>query len=270
MEKRGAVDFDYIWGNEFKVPAIVGEGSGLGFNFSNLHLPRNWEETIPKSKASPEKLQKLLDWYCQRFYLPLGKIDYYPENQVLKRIFIRTKPISNLELDTEFPNNNQGMYQGENVRDLNTAIVLQRLAVGWIGLLWDEIEPDLSRRHYSYIDGEPGRGFCSHNLAIPKKYLTVDEEVTNNYFQWKFSLQASNIAGRFGLTLSKINFNERGIPTSFSVKEGNACGYDLGFGLDNVRYLSHNVDRADQAATLHGIGSAFINHLFEEQKLREF
>ena len=264
MERSGTVNFGDIWGGEFRIPAIIGEGSGKGFNFSNLHLPRNWEEAVPKLKVNPDKLQELLDWYCQKFHLPTGEINFYPENQVLRRISIRTKPISRLELDTDFPGNSEGMYQGRNVRDLNTAIVLQRLAVGWLGFLWDEINPDLWRwRYYSHIDGEPGRGFCSHNLTIPKEYLTADEPVTHSHFQWNFRLQASNIAGRFGLTLGRIDFDERGILTSFSIKEGNACSYDLGISIDRGQYLGHNVDRADQAAVLHGIGASFINHLLK-------
>lgn len=264
MERDRIVDFNDIWGGEFRIPTIVGEGSGKGFNFSNLHLPRGWEEVVPKLQVNTNILQNLLDMYCQMFNLPLGKIEFYSKNQILKGISIESKPVSRLKLDTEFPYNNQGRYQGENVRDLNTAIVLQRLAVGWLGGLWDEIDPDL-RGYYSYIDGEPGRGFYSHNLDIPKEYLTADEPVTNSHFQWGFCLQASNIAGRFGLTLGKINFDKRGIPTSFDVEEGNACGYDLGFGINNGQYLGHNVDNPRQAAVLHGIGASFINHLYERK-----
>lgn len=263
--RNSEVDFNDIWGKEFRIPSIVGEGSGAGFNFSNLHLPRGWEEVVPKSEVSPEKLQKLLDRYCQMFHLPAGKIEFYPENSVLKGISIKTKPISRLELDTEFPYNQEGRYQGKNIKDLKVAIVLERLAVGWLGMLWDEVDQGLSRSHYSYIDGEPGRGFWSHNLAIPKEYLETKEPVTNNYYQRSFLLNASNIAGRFGLTLREIHFDNRGIPTSFDIREGNACGYDLGFGMNNGQYVGHNVDRADQAAVLHGIGAFFINHLLEKK-----
>ena len=34
MERSGTVNFGDIWGGEFRIPAIIGEGSGKGFNFS--------------------------------------------------------------------------------------------------------------------------------------------------------------------------------------------------------------------------------------------
>lgn len=84
----------------------------------------------------------------------------------------------------------------------------------------------------------------------------------NTYWQERFEVEASNIAGRFGLTLGPVGFDDRGILRSFSIREGNACGYDLD---SDDQYRGHNVNTPYQAAALHGIGASFINYLLRRE-----
>lgn len=253
-ERPNPISSEIIWGREFRVPAIVGKGSGAGFDFSDLHLPRGWEEVIPKFKAiNCERVRALFEQDCQERDLTPGEIEFDSATGILREITIRTIPVSRLYLVDSFPKLQDGVYQGENVDNLQVAIILQRFAVNILNIVW----PD---KLYPYIEGgERGCGYCSRNLKIPEEFLKTETLLTDSYYQRNFEVQASNIAGRFGLTLRTISFDKRGFLDRFEVKEGNACGYYLERGGGD--YYGHNVDTPHQVAVLHGIGATFINDL---------
>ncbi|KKM73002.1 hypothetical protein LCGC14_1414810 [marine sediment metagenome] len=47
MSELPEVDPNECWGKSFRIPTVVGHGSGRGFGFDNLSLPRRWEEALP-------------------------------------------------------------------------------------------------------------------------------------------------------------------------------------------------------------------------------
>ncbi|MDO8570776.1 MAG: hypothetical protein Q7R97_04295 [Candidatus Daviesbacteria bacterium] len=257
------IDSENIWGREFRVPSVVGEGSGRGFQFSGLHIPKDWDTISDKIKIfKPANLQSFFEDVCERFQQIPGSIIFDSKTGILKSLSIKTKPVSSLKLDTEFPNQSEGIYQGENVKNLKTAIALQRTAGSWLWYLWHELDPKLSQ-YYGLIDGDPG-SYYSRGLEIPREFLESEESVSNDYFRERFQLNASNIAGRFGLTLRTMHFNEKGILHSYDIEEGNGCCYFIDSG-NRGRYIGHNVDTPVQAAVLHGIGASFINSLFQQK-----
>lgn len=263
--KEAAINPDNIWGKEFRVPAIVGEGSGKGFRFSGLHIPKDWDSIAENIKClSPNNFKLFFEERCESFQLKPGSIKFDHKTGLLKSISVKTEPVSSLKLDFKFVNRSDGIYQAENVKDLKTAIVLQRVAGAWLANLWNELDPNLSQ-YYALIDGRPGI-YYSTALGLPKEFLNDDDEpLTNTYFQDRFYFDASNIAGRFGLTLRTMKFNPKGIPVSFDINEGNACGYYMYPSCSDNRYHGHNIDTPEQVAVLHGIGASFINHLLRRK-----
>lgn len=257
-EREAPINPETIFGKEFRVPAIIGLGSGQGFEFSGLHLPRGWERAIPElRKIDYGRLDTLFTEYCLARGFNPGNLEYDSATGVLKELTIRTTPISMLYLDRTFPREEEGIYRARNVNDLRAAIILQRMAVvAFLNFTKQEVL-------YPYIDGgEEDRGYYSANLSIPREFLKPEKPLTNEYYQRRFEVRASNIAGRFGLTLKTLHFNEQGIPSPFDVEEGNACGYILD---DNGKYYGHNVDAPDQVAVLHGIAASFINDLLSRK-----
>lgn len=256
-ERELPVNPEVVWGREFRVPAIIGQGSGLGFEFSGLHLPRRWEKAIPElQKINYDGFRNFFKKYCQEKEILPGEINYDSSTGVLTEITVATTSEARLSLSQHFPYTQEGVYRGENVDNILVAITLQMFTARFLNRIWREIG---SENTLPYIDGEPRR-YYSVNLKIPKEFLKPEKPLTNTYFQERFEVGASNIAGRFGLTLRTVSFDERGILRIFDIREGNACGYYLD---SSGQYHGHNVDDSYQAATLHGIGASFINHLLK-------
>jgi hypothetical protein len=89
------------------------------------------------------------------------------------------------------------------------------------------------------------------------------KKIDNKFFRERFALEASNIAGRFGVTVGSLVFENQFLK-SFSIKEGDACDYSVDqSSIGGNSYSSHNVDTSRQALALHGIGSAYINKLLD-------
>jgi len=257
-ERPTPISPEVIWGKEFRVPAIVGKGSGAGFDFSDLHLLRGWEEAIPRFKeVNRERVRALFGQDCrERGFIP-GEVMFDSVTGVLEEITIRTTPVSRLYLADSFSKLQDGIYQAENVDNPQVAIILERCAVNILNAA-------CPGKLYPYIDGgEPGCEYCSRNLKIPEEFLKTETPLIDSYYQRNFEIQASNIAGRFGLTLRTISFDQRGLLDRFEVEEGNACGYYL--DKNSGDYYGHNVDTPHQSAALHGIGAAFINNLLSRK-----
>ncbi len=263
MEKIVKVDPNVTIGREFRIPSIVGEGSGNGFDFAGLHLLDGWSSVQPALKEiDNDRVKSFMEHYCNRHKLPSpGKVKIDSETGVLREYSIRTKPVSWIYLSGEFPEEREGVYQGDNVRDLRVALALQRGVTTWMWKLWKELGYE---KYASFVDGSE-RGYYSYNLQIPEDFRRPEKPVTSIAFQNKFELHAANLAGRFGLDLKNMNFDESGMLRAFYLRQGSACGYYLdpdGFSWD---YNGHNVDRVEQVAVLHGIGADFINHLWQKK-----
>lgn len=249
---------ELVWGKDFRVPSIVGEGSGLGFKIENLHLPKDWETKISElKKINYEHFYNVFfKQECEEFDLKPGVIKYDSEG-ILREITINTNPVSKLYLDLKFPKENEGDYKSENIMSPSVAIIMQKSAAKILNLLLEK--ENGIHRGYPYIEGNWGH-FGPMNLIVPEKFRKSDEVL---YSQEAFKIEASNILGRFGYTLRVASFDkENGLLTGFSLSEGKACGFYLE-GSDGS-YCAHNVDIPDQAAALFGVAAAYINHLLEK------
>lgn len=264
IEKGKTVDPEEVRGREFRVPSIIEEGSGKGFQFYGLHLPHGWGTATDRLKEI--NWNRLLDFFtsvCDNQEVQLNRIQVDPKSGVLTNISVKTNHIASLQLAREFPYNDDGIYYGINVRNLKAAIALQRCAGTFLHQLWDAVQPNFVP-YFSLIDGSPGH-YYSYRLEIPTECLISEKPFTYDNFQETFKLGANNIAGRFGLTLRTIHFDQMGLLRSFDIEEGNACGYYLNPNKLDGMYYGHNVDTPEQVATLHGIGSLFINKLMKLQ-----
>ncbi len=264
--ERKRVNLDGVRGREFRIPAITGQGSGEGFDFSGLHLPQGWRQHIKEiRKIDWDKREAFFESICHNQGVEPHKITVDENTGVLISASIRTKPLSRIQLSDQFPGEQEGIYRGVHVDNLRSAIALQRLTATFLSRLWEMVNPALSR-YFALIDGKFQVSYFSLNLSIPDECLQPEKPLTCSTFQDSFMLEASNIAGRFGLTLGPNWFDKRGILDSFDIEEGNACSYYLDPNKKSGDYHQHNVYTPEQVSALHGIGSSFINQLLIQQR----
>lgn len=241
-----------IGGHDFRVSSI--RWNGNNFKLQNLHLPNDWEIEIPRlSETDPGAYCTYLETLCRvkglNWELHLDK-----KTGLITEVKLNNnKEQSNVRLNMGFVGS--GTYDGENIRELGTAIIYQEFLgkyLDWVTNL------DIS---HSYICDNNGEGYFSSNLCLPREIIDIEEPITNKYYQQMFELKASNIAGQFGEKLENIKFDENGILKTIQIDMGKDCNYSLDscFG----KYGPHNVDTQYEAATLHGIAAEFINNLLE-------
>lgn len=244
-----------VWGEKFKIPLIVGEGSGLGFKIENLHLPRNWEEKVSELKTV--EYEAYYDFFkreCEEFKLKPG-IMKYDSKGILRELTINTNPISKLYLDLNFPKEEEGGYKSESINNPLVGIVMQKTVTKILNLLLGEEKG--THKGYPYIDGHWG-GFGPIDLIMPEKFLKSKKDL---YSQEAFTIEASNILGRFGFTLGSISYNkENGLLTCIRLREGDAC--DLSLEKDG-KFSPHNIDSSYQAVALFGVAATYINNLLK-------
>lgn len=112
--------------------------------------------------------------------------------------------------------------------------------------------------------GGSGSGFGFDNLNLPRRW---EEVKFNDYFRSSFEHLANNIAGRFGVTIRTLQWDEiTGILKSVEINEGSACCIYL--ELDSLwsesgRYTGHNIDTLTQAHCLFSIVARFINEILD-------
>ncbi len=112
--------------------------------------------------------------------------------------------------------------------------------------------------------GGAGHGYGFDNLNLPRRWEEIEY---NDYFRSSFEHYAHNIAGRFGLTIQSIFWDEKtGILKCVSVQEGNGCCIyletDSPYANDG-RYAGHNIDTLTQAHVLFSIVARFINEMLD-------
>lgn len=254
-EREQSISPELIWGSKFKIPTVIGQGSGQGFEFDGLHLPRGWEAAMPELKTINRKaFSRFFQRHCQRMGYSAGEVNFDPLSNVLVKLTVETDPVSELSLAESFFEKERGIYRVHHLRDAKVAIILQR----GVSLFLGEVAKRAGLAHsYSFIEGGgEGQEYFPVGLEIPERFLEVEAPLTNDRSQKTFEIQASNVAGRFGLTLNLIGFDERGIPTYLNVSRGSACE----FYMDKEgRYHAHNVDTADQALAFQGMVASFVN-----------
>lgn len=264
VERESEISPERIWGGVFRVPAITGEGTGGCFGIKDLCLPKGWEEVVSEVQINAEAAREFFQSTCSARGVPQGDIVIDPSTKILLEIVVHTKPISRLRLADNFVDREAGLYQMDDVRDARVAIALQMMGARLLTPFW--VEAGLIKKHelIPHIDGGE-IGYYSRDLRMPDAVYSDEKVWTNDYYQCDFAIRASNIAGRFGMSLSVqgVRFNERGLLSGVDVQPGNACGYNLGvFGTpDQQRYTGHNVDFPRQVLALHGIVADHINDL---------
>lgn len=246
----------------FRVASVEGQGSGLGFQLENLSLPRNHENLIkalnPKVDLS-EALNRIFSENRSQFSLSQGHVEF-KNNLLTQIVFGGLGDSPRLFLDERRTDIDTGMgtYRFENVDNIYMALVLTKTISEYLNFL----EQD---DRYAYVDRSGGNwgGYFSANLTLPKDLAEKAKKSDNAYFRERFALEASNIAGRFGVTVRTLHFENQFLQY-FDIKEGDACDYGIHeSSFPRYSYAPHNVDNPWQAMALHGIGAAYINRLLD-------
>lgn len=276
--QKQLVNPEKVWGDKQKVVEIVGLGSGNGFGLKGINLPRDWEGSIDFLKGLDTKGLAMMNSYvCEKWGFGLEKI-IYDKNNILTEAVIRkinntgkeqSDVVAKISLAGIYTMEEEcGEYLTKGLDHIAPAMIFQEIMARYLDIVWNGQEQN-ENFDYGYIGGGYGDsqiigGFGPSDLKIPKHIFEINRQITDENYQIGFESKASNIAGRFGLDLLGIEFNDKGILSSVSV-DGNATGYDLSssYGHNN-EYSGHNVDSAYQAAALHTVVAAHINYLLEK------
>lgn len=256
------VNPDDFWGSKQRVIEIIGEGSGAGFSLKHANLPLDWEKSLNRVREIKiEAYVKYIIDSCVAYKYKANEIGF--DNNILKKLIIAddSGDESRLLLGGDFRQIERAEYTTSNLRKIGTAVLFQSVLSHYLSVGWSD-----ENFRYGYIgkrDDYIG-AYYPRELEIPKS-VDLSQQVTNEYFQEGFKLRANNIAGRFGLDLNNIEFNEKGVLTSVEVNGTNGCYYNLRSETSH-RYICHNVETANQAAALHGITASYINFLIDNNE----
>lgn len=262
-ENEGLLSPEKVWGSSFRHIEIIGHGTGRDFEIKGLNLPRNWNKNYSTlEKIDTAGFWKVVNAECQEMGYELASMAFYKHN-ILKEVSIRNKKdssVAKLFLD-EFMNNN-GTYITQGLSTLESVFVFQKFGATYLDLF------DWKGLKHAYVEGIIGTGFGPIHMEIPEKYSKLEDIKISPYFQDQFRLNASNIAGRFGLDLVMLNFSDNGLLTGVDVTGDRTCYYlEPGVRSNRHTYIEHNVDHLDQAFALHTIVASFINHLLEKDDI---
>lgn len=254
---------DSFWGGKQRIIEVIGEGSGAGFSLKHANLPMDWEKSLDRVREIQiERFSKYIISSCAMYGYKTDEI-CFDSNNILKKLVIADNPgeVSTLSLGGDFRQVGKAEYSTRNLSKIGAAVLLQSVLSHYLSIGWSN-----ENFRYGYIgkrDDYIG-AYYPRELEIPKS-VDLSQQVTNEYFQEGFKLRANNIAGRFGLDLNNIEFNEKGVLTSVEVNGTNGCYYNLRSETSH-RYICHNVDTANQAAALHGITASYINFLIDNNE----
>ncbi len=259
---------DDVWGDNQKVIEIIGLGSGDGFRLENANLPKGWDENLGKIKnIDPTRAADFYQQTCQESGYDLEKV-VFDNNNILAELIIKHKASGDESklslLDSNFMQQENGEYATKNISRIGAAVIFQCIISKYLDYGWQS--KDFKYGVINYSPEHVQSGYGPIGLEIPADIFNQDGEITDVYEQRYFIDRANNIAGRFGVDLQEAIFNERGILHGVGVS-GDRTSYQLNEG--ERKYNSHNVDRADQAAALHGIVALHINNLLDKKYMNQ-
>lgn len=256
----------------FRIPSVEGMGAGDGFQLNNLSLPRNYKSLVKSLDSEidiPKFLPKELERDCHHFSLPYGFIEFKGKllSQIIfgglgysSRVFLDE---NRLDYETDMET-----YRFENVENIEMALVLAKTVCTYLNVLGSSKKQNPQYAYVDYFNNGYRDVYFSDNLKIPDGFAEKAKKTDNQFFKDSFALEASNIAGRFGVTVRNLHFENQFLRW-FDINEGNACDYgiDQSSIMDNS-YSPHNVDSPRQAMALHGIAAAYINRLLARRDMK--
>jgi|GEM_PF-1670149 len=265
------VNPETVYGYTQRIVEIVGS-CGRDYELKGINLPPEWHESVDfLAELDPNGFVEMNSSVCKKWGFSLEKI-IFDKNMILTEAVIR-KSADNAAARIYLANmysvdREDGKYITEGLNDIAPVMIFQEIMSRYFFFVMYGQDRD-RKFDYGYIDGEYGTthdigGFYPRNLKIPQKIFELDQQITNLDYQKKFESRASNIAGRFGLDLNGIEFNNNGVLSRVSV-DRDVAKYALDSkSLHGNEYYANNVDNAYQAAALHTIVAAHINYLLEK------
>ncbi len=262
-EKR-VVDPAVVWGKKYRVPTIVGKGSGRGFELDNLALPLNWEKATGQLDANYEdRFSGIFTRLCGLRHIEPGLVSFCPKTRALTAISLDEVRIS---LANGGPFAESGEYQTEATTNLDSLIFLQGLVADFLS----DLALKLDMQPYAYFGRGQRGGFNSEHLNVPDWCLDTPGFSLHSGYTSKFELRANNLAGRFGQDVKYIQFDNRGFPEAITLATDGGRNYHLASRLGmRLGYDAHNIDSPYEAAALHGIGALFINDMLTRAEQSE-
>ncbi|OGY09648.1 MAG: hypothetical protein A2700_02090 [Candidatus Blackburnbacteria bacterium RIFCSPHIGHO2_01_FULL_44_64] len=267
---------EVIRGSPIRIPAIVGRGSGGGFDVENLCVPQGWGGVVGElGSIDEDRIQRMFAEDCRGRGLAPGRVVLDPSTHLLREVGLTDSDgrVGKVALSESLAYRERGIYEMVGVFSADAAIALTKVVAQLLTPLTIKLQPE--RPLVPYVDGR-SRGFpavyYSRSLVVPREWLEPGDELTTERQRFSFLLEASNIAGRFGLTLARRawQFTERGLLRDICIKEGNACTYSIETedSIHPNEYVSHNVDTPHQALALHGIVAAHVNSILDRIELK--
>jgi len=139
MENKNEINPEEVWGLYFRIPTVAGGGSGRGFGFANLALPRRWEEVVPTNDYFRKSFEGLAHNIAGRFGLTIRTINWDEKTGILTNIDINEGNACAIYLETDSIYSRDGSYHGHNVDTLTQAHVLFSIVSAFINEILDRI-----------------------------------------------------------------------------------------------------------------------------------
>lgn len=246
---------EIVWGHEFRIPTIRGEGTGHGFSLDETYLPEDWEKKIDNLKdLNPKNISKYFSDLAMSMGIKSPLITRLDEQNILREMLFMdgsyTPPT--LRLSERFDKQEKGQYEFKNVNNIKHALAFQAAMSKWF---W-AFDKD---NKYPYIISNCGYGPA--DLAIPKEIKNKKSGFVREDIQNKFLNKAHAIAGSFGLDGCSLKFNENGHIVFAEVYPGENGCYFSTTGSLHGEFGCHNVDTPEQAAALLSIITTQFNEL---------
>ncbi len=135
---EGEINPEEVWGQFFRIPTVVGGGTGRGFGCADLNLPRRWEE----AKFNDYFRRSFEAWAnntAGTFGLTIRPIQWDEKTGILKSVEVNEGNACYLYLEVDSPWSEHGRYAEHNIDSLTQAHCLFSIVARFINEILDRI-----------------------------------------------------------------------------------------------------------------------------------
>lgn len=135
---EGEINPEEVWGKYFRIPMVEGGGSGRGFGFDNLNLPRRWEE-VSFNDYFRSSFEHQVHNIAGRFGLTIHTISWDKKTGILTGVDVNEGNACGIYLESNSVWSRDGRYTGHNIDTLTQAHCLFSIVARFINEVLDRI-----------------------------------------------------------------------------------------------------------------------------------
>ncbi len=135
---EGEINPKEVWGKFFRIPVVVGGGTGMSFGCANLNLPRRWEE-VEFNDYFRRSFEAWANNIAGTFGLTIRTIQWDEKTGILTSVDVKEGNACCLYLELDSPWAENGRYAGHNIDTLTQAHCLFSIVAKFINEILDRI-----------------------------------------------------------------------------------------------------------------------------------